>query len=133
MYGFALMILAAFLALYNNIWNFTKANRYLANCSNIPKIDKNQSLINKIFVVSIFEWKKSKRKFVYYSELIIYVLTALQIPWLIFVYCKNWYLIREIYMYHFMVCFLIAEIPSMIYAILIKSYERKVERIKKQR
>jgi hypothetical protein len=133
MYVFALMIAVAIVALINNLRIFGAADRYLTDCSSVPKIDKNQSLINKILVMSIFEWKKDKRKFVYYSEWIIYVLSALQIPWLVFVYFKEWYLIREIRLWYFIICFLIAEVPGMIYTILIKSYERKVEKTKKRK
>ena len=133
MYAFVLMIAATVVAFFSHLGSFLNADRYLTGCSNVPKIDKNESLMNKIFVTSIFELKKGKRKFVYYSELILYVLTALQIPWLILVYCKEWYLIREVYLWHFIICFLIAKVPSMIYTILIKAYERKVDRIKKQK
>lgn len=131
MYVFALMILAAFVALINNLRNFGRVDRHLTSCSNVPKIDKNQSWGNKILVISIFERKKNKRKFVYYFEWMIYALSALQVPWLIFVYFKDLYLIRAVHLWHFIICFLIAEVPGMIYIIMIKSYERKAGKIKK--
>ena len=131
MYVFALMIAATIAALFSPLKNFVKSDKHFTDCGYVPKIDKNDSLINKIFIISIFEHKKNKRKFVYYSELFLYVLTALQIPWLIFVYVKDLYLIRAVYLWHFIICFLIARIPGTIYAILIKSYERKAEKTKK--
>ena len=130
---FIIMCVGTIVALLNNLRCLDQAEIGLCRYHQSPKISADESLFNKIIVKSIFERKKNTRKFFYYSKLIVYILTALQIPWLVLVYFKNLYLIRDIYLCHLVICFLIFELPIFIYGILLKSYERKVEKAKTKR
>ena len=130
---FILMCGGTIFVLINNIWRFDNAEISLCRHHQTPKIDKNESLINQILIKLIFERTKDTRNYIFYSKLISCIVSVLQIPWLILVYCKNLYLIRDVYICHFVICFILAIFPYTSFVLLYKLYEHKVDKTKTKR
>ena len=116
---------------------FNKKERYSLSNSNFSMLKKEKSFLDKMILVSLCETKNNKKKYIYFVNKYLSILTIIQIPWLIIVCIKKLYLNSSVVLLHAITLAVLGFIPLLgfialmaIYNYKSKSYYKNVNKIK---
>ena len=133
---FARMVIGWYVIILLNFITFERFERRYLRSRNFTPLKEHDSFGNRVLFSLLEKYKTHKRKkekcYIYYNKLVSKWLMLLGAPWFVVMYFTQWYLVREVMLWHYIIILCIGLLPMAVLLLLVWLCEIKLWRYRKK-